>query len=139
MEKVRYNTKKNNEFSSWYYQRIKRDVEKKIRLVEENPILALRTFNIFRDKELGAIFIDKYKDHPQLSHVAYHIAKDLKDKFEREYLEKQRHEIDGPLYMCIREYDPLSSIHSCGNDISNSNHWADNEWDNIVRALEESV
>lgn len=142
MKAITYDPRKNNEFSNWYYQKIKSSREEKDKLVKDNPILALRVFNVFNDEDIGGMFITAYRSHPQLSHVAYLVAEDLGHDYAQEYLRAHanEHEIER-----LAEYDRRrkwvaenqSNLNLNGNGVPGTNYRRENQWDNFVRALEE--
>ncbi len=67
----------NNQLASWYRNLIAPSPELKKQLVETDPELAQRCFYLFRDRELGEIFIGIYKNDPSRHHSAYHISVEL--------------------------------------------------------------
>ncbi|MBI2448799.1 hypothetical protein HYV49_00705 [Candidatus Pacearchaeota archaeon] len=128
-----------NEFSNWYYERIRgvKNKEEQERVIKENPILALRVINVFSDKALGRKFIDTYKDHPKLSHVAYLVAREIGHRFAHDYLEAQKVEVPFAQTGSLPSYCYVSEK---GNeDAPNSEYWWTNAWDNVVKTLEDSV
>ena len=143
MVRVKYNPKKHNEFTSWYKREVRRNVEEKQRIVEENPVLALRIYNIFKDDDIAEMLVETYKDHPELRHVAYLVARDITHPFEREYLSQQ--EVEVPFTRSNPEYHPSYALGSKKGYIDSSpsarhsDYLRENRWGNHIRALEDSL
>ena len=117
-----------------FYESIRKDSSKKERLVMDDPDLAFRIFNIFRDKEIGRLFIRLHSQSPQHHHTAYFVSVEL-----------YSHPIprdSNPILDAVRkckwvdpEWDP-NKPHVCGNTVSIGNYRRENQFDNIVRAYE---
>lgn len=137
---IGYDPVKSNEFSSWYYQKIRRNEEEKDRIIRENPILALRVFNVFNDEDIGKKFIEAYRDHPQLSHVAYLVARDINHKFAHEYLMAQEVKIPFVPSVIPPQYHGDAMGYTDSSLLEPySDYWMSNEWDNLVRLMEDTT
>lgn len=70
-----------------FWERIKKDSLVKQILVITNPVLAYHWYDRFRDKELGNVFVETYKDVEQekLNEQAYFISAELGRPIERRF------------------------------------------------------
>lgn len=73
-----------NTLTSWYTQEIKPNSKAKLALVEQNPALAERVFFVFRDTELGQMYVNKWSQDAVKQHAAYFIARELGKQIPRE-------------------------------------------------------
>lgn len=73
-----------NTLTSWYEQEIKPNPKAKLALVEQNPSLAERVFFVFKDTELGQIYVNKWAQDAVKQHAAYFIAREIGKQIQRE-------------------------------------------------------
>ena len=118
-----------------FYETIKADSSKKARVLIDDPDLAFRLFNIFRDKEIGRLFIKLHSQDPQNNHTAYFVSVEL---YGRPICRDSNPILDAARN-CMwfdPEWDP-NKPHVCGNTHNAGNYWMRNSWDNIIKAYEE--
>ena len=65
------------------YRPLQDDIPAKRRLVATDPDTAIRIFDIHRDEELGALFIDRYKKDERYNSSAYFIALEIGSNIRR--------------------------------------------------------
>ncbi|MEK6909097.1 MAG: hypothetical protein AABX23_03540 [Nanoarchaeota archaeon] len=71
-----------NQFVKDYISEIVRSRKMKKDIVSENPELAQRIFQLFRDTEIGEMFVKKYAEG-EYHHTAYFISLEIRQPIDR--------------------------------------------------------
>lgn len=114
--------------------------------MQEDPELALRVYNLFRDRDVGLLFIGQYSNTQEYGASALFIEEDLSGRLDskaRQLIESK--EKTNPLYSISftdeeikgRQTWTTKTFHSCGNKKNIGNFWTENQWDNIIILMEE--
>ena len=122
-----------NYFTNWYQKEVKKNKALKQRIVEENPELAIRIHSIFGDSDIVKLFVQQYGNDSDYNATAYFISGGRIGR------------IGSPLDAQIRidrnmgpDLEEIGNIHVCGNNNPSGNFWMENQWDNIVRLMEDT-
>ena len=67
-----------NDFANWYYKEVKGSRTEKMRIVREDPILALRIFTVFGDRGVGICFYQVHRNNPEYSEADRPVGQSLR-------------------------------------------------------------
>ena len=124
-----------------FYRGIKESPQRMEQVVRDDPELAFRIFDIFRDREIGKLLVVLYAENPEHHHSAYFVSLELGNPIERLPVQPTSEiNYEG----CVRGWDPNwdpnrppKMLHFRGKR-HDENYYEENAWDNLVSAYEKS-
>ena len=72
-----YGRTSEDDFVKRYLDTLRFKEKDRRRLVKDDPLFVDRAFTIFRDAQLGRLFVDEYADSQDFHHTAYFISVEL--------------------------------------------------------------
>ncbi|MFC1686298.1 hypothetical protein ACFLZZ_04755 [Nanoarchaeota archaeon] len=133
-----YNPLEESKFSGWYNKVLKRDTQLKKDLVETNPYLAERVVNIFKDLEVGRLYVKKYENDEHRHHSAYFISLKISEPIKRQPRDLTTLTLPMEGVNSSMHKSMATNIPYCGNLKGDPDWIIRNSWDSQIKARESS-